>query len=244
MNDSRSGRKTIRRFLSLLLCMIVISCTLATGFVSAGAFRSASDYSIGDEFLFGHYEQDNDTRTSAKKEDIAWIIIDIDDDNLLLLSKYALDNIPYQSNGAKTTWSTSRLREWLNGVFLKTAFTSDEIDMIVETTLDNPPNHKHYKVDSGSITNDKVFLLSEYEASDSYTTKDIRKCVATKYAQGRGTWTDCDDLCAWWLRTLGCSNTSAMYVGTNGNSVNDGFNVSKLVCGVRPAIWVDLSKAK
>ncbi|MDO4983614.1 MAG: DUF6273 domain-containing protein [Eubacteriales bacterium] len=244
MHNSDSGRKKLRRFFSLLICMITVSCLFITCFVSA----DSDSYTIGDEFLFGHYEQDNDDRTNPKKEDIAWIVIDIDSegdsDKLLLLSKYALDNTPYQSNGSSTTWASSQMREWLNGIFLKTAFTSDEIDMIVETTIENNPGHHFPKVDSGSITKDKLFLLSEYEASDSYITKDIRQCIATKYAQGRGTWVDCDNLCAWWLRTPGCSASNAMYVGTDGHTVDAGFNVSRLVCGVRPALWIDLGKAE
>lgn len=242
MHNPNAGRKTVLRFFSALLSIVMICSALCVCSVSAAA-SGASDYYVGDEILFGHYEQDNDTRTSAKKEDIAWIVIDKDDDGrLLLLSKYGLDNTPYQSNGTSTTWAYSRIREWLNNTFLKSSFSSEEQDMIVETTLENLPNHHYPKVDAGNITKDKVFLLSEYEA-ETYLTKYDRQCLATKYAQGRGTWTKkFEDTCCWWLRTPGSSGTSATYVGADGNLVDKGYNVSKLICAVRPAIWIDLGE--
>ncbi len=50
---------------------------------------------IGDLYSFGSYEQDNDLTNGA--EPIDWEVLDIQDNRALLISKYALDSKPYNT---------------------------------------------------------------------------------------------------------------------------------------------------
>ena len=88
-------------------------------------------YRIGDVITFGKYEQDN--KTSNGKEDIEWIILDRQGDKVLLISRMALDQQPYNTKKADVTWETCSLRKWLNGSFYESAF--DEEDIITLRTI-------------------------------------------------------------------------------------------------------------
>lgn len=87
-------------------------------------------YEIYDDyFLMGKYEQDDVSANGA--EDIKWIILEDDGENLLLLSKYVMDYEKIDSN-------------FMNDIFYNKSFTDDEKKKIVSK--------------SGM---DKIFLISE-----------------------------------------------------------------------------------
>ncbi len=74
---------------------------------------------------FGKYEQDNDL--SNGKEDIEWIILNREGSKLLLLSKYILDKVDYNTNmSAYIQYDESYARRWLNTTFYNEAF--DELE--------------------------------------------------------------------------------------------------------------------
>ena len=65
---------------------------------------------VGSIFIFGTYEQDNDTTNG--KEPIEWIILDKrDDGSLVLMSKYALDYKPFHAKEESVTWQKCALRK-------------------------------------------------------------------------------------------------------------------------------------
>lgn len=66
---------------------------------------------------FGHYEQDNDA--SNGKEAIEWEVLGYEDGELLLISRYILDAVPYNYEWTDVTWETCALRKWLNDDFLQ-----------------------------------------------------------------------------------------------------------------------------
>lgn len=80
-------------------------------------------------FIMGKYEQDDVSANGA--EDIKWIILEDDGENLLLLSKYVIDYEKIDSN-------------FINDIFYNKSFTDDEKKKIVSK--------------SGM---DKIFLISE-----------------------------------------------------------------------------------
>ena len=55
-----------------------------------------------DEYLFGTYEQDNDL--SDGEEEIEWIVIAREESRVLLMSKYALDCMPYEDAEPGADW--------------------------------------------------------------------------------------------------------------------------------------------
>lgn len=84
---------------------------------------------------FGKYEQDNNVENG--KEDIEWIVVTVDDNSALLLSKYILDDIEYHNDMGITTWEDSYIRKWLNSDFYNDAFDEDEKKLVLEIVNNN-----------------------------------------------------------------------------------------------------------
>ena len=129
-----------------------------------------SDVSVGDIIIFGSYEQDN--VTSNGKEAIEWEVLDVQDGEALIISKYALDAKPYNQELQSVTWETCTLRKWLNDDFYNTAFSSADKLKIQSTTLINVDN-PYYGTEDGNNTVDKVFLLSVDEAIKYYAPEQV-----------------------------------------------------------------------
>ena len=133
--------------------------------VYSGAKTLSSDIKVGDVVKLGVYEQDNDT--SNGMEPIEWEVLDIDSGKALLVSRYALDALPYNNEFAAVTWEECTLRKWLNDTFYNTAFNDTEKAKITENIIENPDNVV-YKTEGGKDTTDRLFCLSSYEVLRYY----------------------------------------------------------------------------
>ena len=190
--------------------------------------------SVGDIVTFGTYEQDNNDADG--KEEIEWVVLDIQDNKALLLSRYALDYKPFHNVKEDVTWETSSLRAWLNADFLSSSFEEEEQQYILTTRLKNDQSQgMKDSVSSGNDTYDRVFLLSNLDSA-IYLSEAMERCVATQYVAAQGytyeTWM------RWWLRSAGRTRQDAGNIDEIGNHSGYGY-----VCdphGVRPAIWVEL----
>lgn len=194
---------------------------------------------VGDYVVFGSYEQDNNT--SNGKEDVEWLVLAREGDKALVISRYALDRLPYNNTYTSVTWETCSLRKWLNGTFIDNAFSDDEKKMLQSTkvTADKNPD---YSTSPGSDTNDKVFLLSINEVNKYFDSDAARQCKPTAYAVAHETYTtyDNDNCCYWWLRSPDDNSRYAAYVGRDG-SVNTSVGlVFYDDYAVRPALWISL----
>ena len=134
-----------------------------------------NDISIGSTIQFGAYEQDNNY--SNGKEPIDWMVLTIEDNKALLISKYALDCQPFSTNNG-IVWDSSSLRRWLNSSFLNEAFTIEEQAIILTTEV---------TVDRGNNTTDMIFIQSA-EEQDKYNmgyvgVGRVGWCQATAYAR-------------------------------------------------------------
>ena len=210
------------------------------------------DAEIGSTVLFGSYMQGHNT--SSKKDVIEWIVLDRRGSKLLLISKYALDCLPYQrydKKSATATWSTSLLREWLNDTFLTEAFDEGELRMLVRTSV-KADHLTGYASTESRDTADKVFLLSVLEAKRYFASDEARQCTATQFAIDYGAYqSSVGRTCIWWLRTTVEPSgafavddsddmpTRAVCVGTSGQIIEAGHKVRSRQYTVRPAIWVD-----
>ena len=179
-----------------------------------------------DVIKFGSFEQDNNTSNGA--EEIEWIVLKVEDGRALLLSKFILEGMHYDSN-SDASWEESEVRQWLNGAFYEAAFNDGERASIcqVELETDEPAYGRHL------TTKDNVFLLENADLGkyfemiywdETYQLGD--KCFevmtpATPYAEAHGafnitmnkksatkTVTEYPEVngkvtCAWWLRTSG-----------------------------------------
>ncbi len=230
-----------------LICMAL---TLAAAPAWAFAGGQPGDYNTGGNggkktihagaiITFGTYPQ-----TSAGKDStpIKWVVLEYDayNNRALLLSLYALDCKPYNTNWTGITWETCSLRKWLNGTFLATAFSAKERTGIAVTTVDNSARqgYRGWNTSGGKNTEDYVFLLSYAEAWRYFGSDSERQCEPTKYAAARGVFLYNNDHCWWWLRSPGPFPSTACDVFSDG--VRDYIDVYYAYGAVRPALWVDL----
>ena len=175
---------------------------------------------IGDYITFGSYEQDNDTTNG--KEDIEWLVLDKQSNKMLIISKYALDTVPYNEDYESVTWETCTLRTWMNNTFYNSAFSTTEQSIIKSSKVTADANPE-YSTDPGNDTTDKVFLLSINEVNKYFSSNEAGKCVPTDYAINKGADTYCvytvdgKATCGWWLRSPGDGSTDAAYVSNGGD---------------------------
>lgn len=200
------------------------------------------DTEKGNTVVFGNYEQDNDTGNG--KEPIRWIVLDVQDGSALLLSQNILDCHQYHNSETDIFWEDCSLREWLNNDFYAAAFSTEEMNRIVQTTADNSleQNYDGFKntmETAGNPTEDKVFALSYAEAWQYFGADSDRTAQPTAYAQARGCYTDKENGNSWWwLRSPGRFLTNGADVNTDGYLDSDIVDRSDI--GVRPAVWIRL----
>lgn len=187
------ARKTRNRWI-VSLCSLLVVCIAGITFFkwpSSGSKTKAEQLSAafinqasqGDTFLLGRYEQDNNWANGA--EDIEWVVVRNTDDAILAVSKYCLDNRPYNDTESYEVvdWEHCTLRKWLNGALYDSAFSEDEKSWIAAVDLQNP-DALFYRFPGGYNTGDKVFLLSCADLTSNF--KDYQ------FALSEFTWEDSD----------------------------------------------------
>ena len=195
----------------------------------------------GDYFKFGSYYQEN----SSKKTPIEWLVLKKSGSKALLISRYGLDCKQYHHEFVDITWENCDLRKWLNGEFLRNAFTAAEQKKIAVTKLTNDDNAKCGTF-GGNSTQDRVFCLSLSEAESHFKNNAARKCVPTPYAVGKGAYQNSSELidgggcCCWRLRSPGCYQSFTPHICSDGVISENGFSVDTDDRTVRPALWVNL----
>ena len=205
----------------------------------AVAFETVRDSLVaGDVVTLGAYEQDQDTDNGA--EPIEWLVLEVSGSSAIMISRYALECMPFNDEYGDVTWETCSLRAWLNDDFIAAAFSESEAEMLTETKVKAETN-PNYETDPGNDTTDKVFLLSLSEAEKYFPTDEERRCTVTDYVLTEKPFFDTDDMYGWWwLRTPGSTQKSVTkvlfngYIYTGGSYADDDLNV------VRPVISVKL----
>ncbi len=132
---------------------------------SIDKYEYIKEASIGDVVKFGSYEQDNNDIDG--KEEIEWYVLDNNGHEVILLSVYNLDAIPYNEEKVNVTWENCSLRKWLNDVFYNVAFTNEEKATIMETLVVNDSGFI-WTTSGGNDTYDKVYLLSLREIEEYF----------------------------------------------------------------------------
>ena len=198
---------------------------------------------VGDMISFGQYEQDGNQKNGP--ENIEWMVLDVQGNRALLLSHYALDAQPYNIDYEAVTWETSTIRNWLNNAFFNNAFTIEEQNSILLTTVDNSAlqGNKRWSDQEQNDTKDNVFLLSYAETDLYFEDDESRRCIPTNYAISMGAETKnftygTPDTGWWWLRSPGEKQYHAAFVSFDGerhsNAVGNGY------LSVRPALWINV----
>ncbi len=193
----------------------------------------------GDTVFLGTYEQDGND--SNGKEKIEWIVLDVTDGKVLVISKQVLDHQKYHNAYQGATWENSTLRAWLNNEFLNAAFTTTEQALISAATVSADPNSRYPNTSQGNATTDKIFLLSEKQANQYFAFDTNRRCYPTAFAAKNS---DTASAANWWLRTSGAVitsiSTNTAYVKSDG-SINNGGATAITELGVRPAFQIELA---
>lgn len=213
---------------------------------------NAKDYTVGQYVTFGTYPQ---TKEGNDSTPIEWLVLDRKGNKALLISRYGLDCMPYNTSKDSITWENSTIRAWLNNTFISIAFSENE-EKAIATTYVNAENNPSYHIDPGNSTQDKIFILSINEA-EKYLSKSgkyfsnsaDRELIPTDYAVAQGVYTVNLSyagnkwlVCGWWLRTPGSQGLRAVYVDASSGTKLSGVDVNSSVPAVRPAMWIDIEK--
>lgn len=211
---------TNKRIVTVIVMALIIAIALPM-FVTAA---EAGGYQAGEIITFGAYEQDNLFYNGA--EEIEWIILEVQSDRMLLLSRYALDSERYHYRKENVTWDTCSVRDWLNDTFYWEAFTRSERECILSSGT--------------SLYDDYVFFLSDEETEEYLPRSKDRICKATPYCAGQNVYVNPSTGGSWWLlRTTGDDgNKFAMSVNSDGTIDYNGGHVESDRGTVRPAIWL------
>ncbi|MBR4462191.1 MAG: hypothetical protein IKS51_06405, partial [Erysipelotrichaceae bacterium] len=196
------------------------------------------DMRVGDTIVFGEYEQDGDS--SNGREMLEWIVLDIDNDQALLISKYVIDARKFDSSLDTIYWDNSEVRFWLNEIFVGNAFYKESPSDIVPVTvishyLDDDPEDDIAA--EAYETSDRVFLLSVEEVEHYYPSERTRMVMATQAVKDTDLLLEDDGHSGWWLRDAGEDGTTYYIWGYDGSVVT---SMNSILQGIRPAMWIRL----
>lgn len=193
-----------------------------------------------------------DTVYWFKFEPIKWrVLSSIDGEILVVADKILTSKEYFDQQDTDVTWETSGLRDWLNDDFLNTAFDSGLQAKIVTSIIDNPDNPESLTI-GGNSTNDKLFLLAHFEATEpsygfnsDYNNSDAsREAAGTDFAKCSGLYVidsgDYEGNSFWWLRSPGDYQDYAGYIDTDGSGARSNPTVLTYF-GVRPALRINVT---
>lgn len=197
-------------------------------FYGEDVLSKVQSISIGSTYTFGTYEQDN--VNSNGSEEIEWVVLAKKHNKVLVISKYCLDCKPYSSNQNQVEWVDATLRRWLNEDFYNIAFSDLEKKRIAFNK-------------SSNNVNDKIFLLSQAESDEYFSSYDAKMCVPTEFAIAQGceqsSWATVNGkpTAYWWLKKT--DEGAIPVVWTDGTYSFCEYYGDEIGCpAVRPAMWI------
>ncbi len=188
---------------------------------------------MNDIISLGLYPQE-----TGEPAPVEWLVLDRDRDTALVISRYVLTGAPFHAEDKPVIWRESSLRAWLNGDFLKAAFSPREQEGILAAPAENKPNF-HYRTGRDEPTEDRLFVLSYDEAVKYFKDDSERRALPTPFAAGNGAWRGIGGYSWYWLRTNARLGDCICRVRDLGSVSVDGIVCSALG-GVRPAMRIRL----
>lgn len=196
-----------------------------------------SAISLGESVKFGCYEQDNDK--SNGREEIEWLVIFVNENRALLVSKYLLDIKPYHSTLTDITWKDCSLRFWLNNDFINSAFSSKHQELIMDSIIP-AVNNPSSGTKAGVSTTDKIFILNINEVEKYFPIVIDRQCQPTDSAIANSIYDFDNYNSCWWLRSPGNFQKNAAGITNFGSVDSIGAFVNSDRIFVRPAMWISI----
>lgn len=177
---------------------------------------------VGSEFIFGEYEQDNDSTNG--KEPVAWTVLQIEDGKAMLIASKGLDSgILYNDDTVTINWEVCSLRKWLNGEFADAVFDEKEKKALIRNEQ-----------------GDKVSLLTLIQAKTFFADNVSRTVEPTAYAIANGAFTASNG-CSWWWLRIEDAGVTAPCVAAEGQVMPSISHYNSRNKVVRPVIILDLS---
>ncbi len=173
-------------------------------------------YNTGDVISFGNYNG----------KDIEWIVLDVAEDSLLIISKECVVRKEFHELRQTITWEKCSSRKWLNETFYNDVFNADEKSRIRLTHLEAEDNTK-YHIPGGCETDDYLFFLTANEAEIYFKDEVARRAINPDGSKS-----------FWWLRTPGHIDQDYSYVTTDGDIIIYGEFCSNELGGIRPAMYI------
>ena len=199
--------------LCLALCVFGAGCVDNDDPSTGGGTSSSEelDVNVGDSFTIGTYNG----------KALEWDVLAVDKKNekALLITKDIVSLVQFNTLEESSVWGGSSVRDWLASDFFFNAFSDEEQMDVLETEI----------TAGGTSTLDRVFLLSEGEASQYFEDDKARRSNFN------------GELEDWWTLSVGEDTSSAVVVLGEGSIFHDGYDVKNFE-GVRPAFWLDLSE--
>ena len=186
-----------------------------------------------------------------KVEPIRWRILTESNGKAFILCDSIIYNHRYDDSS--NNYADSEIREWLNGTFYNTAFSTLQQELILTTTVDNSAasTGKDSNVYVCENTYDKVFLLSykevtnrRYGFASSYSDYDeARRMTTSDYSRATGAYMGTGSSYYgngwWWLRSPHYYGSAfAHRMDIDGDVYSD--SVDETISGVVPAMWIEL----
>ena len=206
---------------------------------------------VGDTIEFGCYPQEHKTATGLFiPEPLRWRVLHVDREKgrALVITEKLIDRIKYHDVFEDITWEYCTLRKWMNTVFIREAFTTEELSQIAWVWNENEDNCRNGRsFEGGNATRDRVFALSIKEAQDYFKNSMDRRAAVTSYAEERDSYKSDKYKTMggsasgwWWLRSPGIDSSHAALVFNGGDIHEYGHYVVISAGPVRPALWLNL----
>ena len=143
-----------------------------------GSLPDLRSVSVGDIITLGQYEQNGNLADG--EEPIEWIVLEKDAGCVLVISRYILERIVYDSMSwdYSPAWDDSAVCLWLNDAFYQDAFSTSEKNLILTVITHNTVQDSQ----------DKLFLLSKGEAKLLFATDSARRAQPTRHIASNNDW--------------------------------------------------------
>ena len=169
--------------------------------------------------------------------------IGINPDNAELKSKSDYENLPQVKEAFKD--DNGNFDKDAFNKFYDNAFSSEEKEQIILTTVTADKNPQYKNIRQGKNTQDYVFLLSIKEAEKYFYSNNERIATSTNYAKiganlynWSGVATSAFGATCWRLRTMGYDNYHSCSVRFNGSISYEGDILYSPHYAIRPCIWI------
>ena len=207
----------------------------------------------GEIFLMGAVEQDNDLNNGA--DSIEWIILEKTDDKVFVISKKALEYLPFASweskgavNGVPEKWINSYFiwsdekkynpqRTWLIQEIYENGLTDSEKSLVVQKNNATPwmPLGIYNEV---AYTKDYLYIPSVEEIETYKNDVGLMQCEMTEYVKTKAMQLNSrGNYVSWSLRSMGAGENYSKQINVDGELGEFYCNVPN---GVRPVMWLDI----